>query len=156
MEIIKHKILGYTPHVSPQFEIIFQTCSFTDNSLLRDRKDTFIGATVDIFSMERVTYKHCNFTRNNNTALSLVDSNLVLEGNILFDDNHAINGGALKFCDTSLVYIRKNTHIKFIIIMQKMQAVPYMPSSVAWRRILPASSNQLLMISQTLLILRSG
>jgi len=46
-----------------------------------------------------------NFTNNNNTALSLVDSNLVLEGGTLFDGNHAINGGALRLCDTSLVYI---------------------------------------------------
>ena len=113
MEVIKHKILGYIPHVTPQFEIIFQNCSFTNNSLLRDKKDTFVGAIVNIFSMERVTFKDCNFTRNNNTALSLVDSNLVLEGDILFDNNHAINGGALRFCDTSLVYIRNNTHIKF-------------------------------------------
>ena len=42
-----------------------------------------------------------------------MDSNLVLERNILFDGNRAINGGALRFCDTSLVYIRNNTHIKF-------------------------------------------
>ena len=86
MELIKHKILGYIPHVSPQFEIIFQDCSFTNNSLLRDNKNTFVGATVDIFSMDRVTFKDCNFTRNNNTALSLVNSNLVLKGDILFDN----------------------------------------------------------------------
>jgi len=36
-----------------------------------------------------------------------------LEGNILFYGNRAINGGALRLCDTSVVYIRKNTHIKF-------------------------------------------
>ena len=113
MEVIKYKILGFIPHVSPQFEIIFGNCSFSNNSLLRDKNDTFIGATVDIYSMERVTFRDCNFTKNNNTALSLVDSNLVLEGNILFDGNRAINGGALRFCDTSLVYIENNTHIKF-------------------------------------------
>ena len=108
--IIKYKIFH---HVTPHFEIIFQNCSFTNNSLLRDKNYTFVGATVDIFSIEKVTFKHCNFTRNNNTALSLVESNLILEGHILFDGNHGINGGALRFCDTSVVYIRKNTHIKF-------------------------------------------
>jgi len=113
MEVVKIGILGYIPHVSPQFETIFQNCSFTNNSLLPDTKGTFVGATFDIFSMERVTFNHCSFTRNNNTALSLVDSNLVLEGDILFDDNHAINGGALRFCDTSVLYIENNTRIKF-------------------------------------------
>jgi len=67
---------------------------------------------VDIFSIERVTFKYCNFTRSDDTALSLVDSNLVLEGSN-FDSNHAINGGTLRLCNTSLAYIRNNTHIKF-------------------------------------------
>jgi len=113
MSFIKYKILGYIPHVTPLIDIIFQNCSFTNNSFLRDKNDTFVGATVDIFSIEKVTFKHCNFTRNNNTALSLVESNLILEGHIIFDGNHAINGGALRFCDTSIMYITKNTHIKF-------------------------------------------
>ena len=113
MEVITHRILGYIPHVSPLFELTFHNCSFYNNSLLRDKKGTFFGATVNIFSMEKVVFKDCNFTKNNNTVLSLVDSNLVLEGDILFEGNQAINGGALRFCDTSLVYLRMNTHITF-------------------------------------------
>ena len=113
MEVIKHRILGYISHVSSQFELTFHNCSFYNNSLLRDKKGTFFGAIVNVFSMEKVIIKDCNFTKNNNTVLSLVDSSLVLEGHIHFEGNHAINGGALRFCDTSLVYIRNNTHIMF-------------------------------------------
>ena len=113
MEIIKHRILGYIPHVSPLFELTFQNCSFYDNFLIRDSKGTFIGAIVNVFSMERVIFMNCTFRKNKNTALSLVGSNLVLEGDILFEGNHAINGGALRFCDTSLVYIMNNTHVMF-------------------------------------------
>ena len=113
MEVAMFKTLGYTSPLSPQFELIIQNSSFHNNSLVHDKKDSFVGATVDIFSIERVTFKHCNFTRNNSTALSLVESNLILEGHIFFDGNHAINGGALRFCDTSVVHIKNNTHIKF-------------------------------------------
>ena len=113
MEVARFKTFGYTSPVSPQFELIVQNSSFHNNSLLHDNNSSFVGATVDIFSMERVIFRDCNFTKNNNTALSLVDSNLVLEGNILFDGNHAINGGALRFCDSSIVHIKNNTHIKF-------------------------------------------
>ena len=113
MEIVKHRILGYIPHVSLLFELTFKNCSFYDNFLRWDDKGTFIGAIVNIFSMEKVVFKNCTFTKNNNTVLSLVDSSLVLEGDILFEGNQAINGGALRFCDTSLVYIRNNTHITF-------------------------------------------
>ena len=113
MEIVKHRILGYVPHVSPLFELTFQNCSFYDNFLIRDSKGTFVGAIVNVFSMERVIFMNCTFRKNKNTALSLVDSSLVLEGHILFEGNQAINGGALRFCDTSLVYIMNNTHIMF-------------------------------------------
>ena len=112
MVVVKFKNLGYTLPFSPEFELIVQNCSFYNNSL-HEKNDSFIRATVNIFHMERVIFRYCNFTSNNSTALSLVDSNLFLEGNILFDGNRAINGGALRFCDTSRVYIRKNTHIKF-------------------------------------------
>jgi len=114
MEVAQVKV-GYTPYVSAQFEfeLVIQNCSFYNNSLLHNKNDSLIGATVNLFSVERVAFRHCNFIKNTITALSLVDSNLVLEGNILFDGNHAINGGALRFSDTSFVYIRNNTHIKF-------------------------------------------
>jgi len=114
MEVAQVKV-GYTPYVCAQFEfeLAIQNCSFYNNSLLHNKNDSLIGATVNLFSMGRVAFRHCNFIKNTNTALSLVDSNLILEGNILFDGNHAINGGALRFSDTSFVYIRNNTHIKF-------------------------------------------
>ena len=93
MVVITHDVLGYIFHVSSQFELTFHNCSFYNNSLLRDKKGTFIGAIGNIFSMEKIIFKNCNFTKNNNTVLSLKGSNLVLEGNILFEGNQAINGG---------------------------------------------------------------
>ena len=113
MEVIKYKVLGYIFLISSQLELTFQNCSFYNNSLFGDEKSTFAGAIVNIISIERVIIKDCNFTKNNNTVLSLVDSNLVLEGHILFEGNHAMNGGALRFGDSSVVYIRNNTHIMF-------------------------------------------
>ena len=114
MEIIRHKIPGLMTHVAPQFEISFQQCSFSNNYLIVDERNSFVGAIADIFAVELATFKDCNFTYNNNTALSAMNSNLVFEGNILFKGNNATNGGALKFCDTSVVYIRNNTTVKFI------------------------------------------
>ena len=43
INVIKYKILGHILHVSLQFETIFQNCSFANNSLLCDNKDTFFG-----------------------------------------------------------------------------------------------------------------
>ena len=113
MEIIKIKRLGFVSFVSSHLKLTFQNCSFCNNSLLRSKNSTLIGATVSLYSMERITFKNCNFTKNNNTAISLLDSNLILEGVILFEGNRAIKGGALRFGETALMYIRNNTHVMF-------------------------------------------
>ena len=113
VEIIKIKILGFVSFVSSHLKLMFQNCSFYNNSFLQNKNGTFIGATVSIYSMERVTFKNCNFTKNKNTAISLLDSNLILEGVILFEGNHAIKGGALRFGETALMYVRNNTHVVF-------------------------------------------
>ena len=96
------KILGYILHVSPKFETIFQIFSFANNSLLwQQRRELLAKETLEqqwiyIISMERVTsntarwHIYVNSTRSNNTALSLVDSNLVLEGSVLFDGNFSV------------------------------------------------------------------
>ena len=113
MEIIKIKILGFISSVSSHLALTFQNCSFYNNSLLQDKMSTFIGATVNIYSMERVTFKDCSFIKNKNTAMSLLDSNLIVDGVILFEGNRAIKGGALRFGENSLMYIRNNTHVMF-------------------------------------------
>ncbi len=114
MEVIKHKIPGILTQVTPQFEVRFTRCSFSNNSLLVDRKDLFVGAIVNIFSVGMMTFNNCNFTGNNNTALSITDSNLIFEGEIVFKRNSAANGGALNFRDMSVMYIRPQTHVQFI------------------------------------------
>ena len=59
-------------------------------------KETLEQQWIYIISMERVTsntarwHIYVNSTRSNNTALSLVDSNLVLEGSVLFDGNFSV------------------------------------------------------------------
>ena len=113
-EILKHRIPGYETHTVPQFEIVFQNSSFSSNSLLVDEKKSFIGAIVNIFSVERVIFNNCTFTNNSNTAIAVQNTNLVFEGNNLFQNNTGTNGGALRLCDTSIIYIRNETYITFI------------------------------------------
>lgn len=113
-EILKHRILGYETHTIPQFEIVFQNSSFTSNSLLVDERNSFIGAIVNIFSVERAIFNNCTFTNNSNTAIAVQNTNLVFEGNNLFQNNTGTNGGALRLCDTSIIYVRNETYIMFI------------------------------------------
>jgi len=49
MEVARFKTLGYTSPISPQFELTVQNSSFHNNSLLRDKNNSFIGATVEYY-----------------------------------------------------------------------------------------------------------
>ena len=112
-EIIKHKIPTIDPHVSPQFQVVFSRSQFINNWVILDEKRLVHGGIVDIFSVDRITFESCVFSNNNSTALSVVDSNVVLSGGLVFSDNVAVNGGAIKFCDSSYMYIENHTSVLF-------------------------------------------
>ena len=63
---------------------------------------------------DRVKVKSCIFSHNKGTAISLVNSNLIFKGPVLFKCNTANHGGALSLCDSSLIYLNQPTHVKFI------------------------------------------
>ena len=112
-EIIKHKIPTVRAHTSPQFQVVFSRSQFISNWMILDERGLVHGGILDIFSVDRVTFNSCNFTDNNSTVLSIVDSNVVLSGQLLFSNNSAVNGGAMKFCDSSYMYIENNTYATF-------------------------------------------
>ena len=113
VEAIKHKIPTIDPHVSPQFQVSFNNCHFTSNWVILDERNLTHGSILDIFSIDRVNFFNCSFTDNNSTALSSVDSSIVLSGELIFRNNSAVNGGAIKFCDSSYMYININASVLF-------------------------------------------
>lgn len=112
-EIIKHKIPTLHPHTSPQFQVSFNRSHFINNWIILDEKRLVHGGILDIFSVDKILFESCTFSNNNSTALSIVDSNLLLSGQSLFSNNHGVNGGAIKICDSSYVYIENNTSVLF-------------------------------------------
>ena len=112
MKIIK--VLEYQTHMTPQFEITFNNCLFSSNFLPDVKQNQFIGSVMDLYSLQRILFKHCTFMDNLNTPISLLNTNLVFEGNITFQNNTGTNGGALRLCESSAIYIRNNTYVTFI------------------------------------------
>ena len=113
MEIIKHTIPTVLPHVSPQFQVSFSKSHFVNNWIILDEKMLVHGGILDIFSVDKILFESCTFTDNNSTALSLVDSNVLLSGRSLFRNNSGVNGGAVKICDSSYMYIENRTSVTF-------------------------------------------
>lgn len=112
-EIIKHRIPAVKAHTSPQFQVVFSKSRFISNWMILDERRLVHGGILDIFSVDKVKFESCIFTDNNSTVLSIVDSNVVLSGQLLFSDNSAVDGGAMKFCDSSYMFIENNTSAIF-------------------------------------------
>ncbi len=112
-EIIKHKIPTLHPHTSPQFQVSFSKSQFIDNWIILDERRLVHGGILDIFSVDKILFESCTFSNNNSTALSIVDSNVLLSGQSRFSNNHGVNGGAIKICDSSYVYIENNASVLF-------------------------------------------
>ncbi|MCG8620486.1 MAG: hypothetical protein MJE68_00620, partial [Proteobacteria bacterium] len=98
VQIVNHKITSSIPHTTPQYFFNFVNCTFAYNKV---NEITNEGGIINFASTSGIFINDSNFTSNEGTAISLRDSNVEFGGYILFKNNTARNGGALKFCQFS-------------------------------------------------------
>ena len=103
------EIVQLTGYRIPNFQTAINACNFEDNS----NPFRYIGPILDFIAVE-VSMTNCTFARSNNTVISLRNSYLWLFGEIHFENNSATIGGALKLCDTSLVFANMETMVSFV------------------------------------------
>lgn len=113
MQILQHRLPAFAEFAN-KFDVIFSDCLFSNNTIILDQRNIARGSNIELISSYKTTFHNCNFTGNNVTALSARNSNLFFSGNIIFDSNKGTNGGALKFCDTSIMYLENQTFIQFV------------------------------------------
>ena len=70
-------------------------------------------SVMEVLNVEKMEISDCNFTDNIGTAMSLRASNVIFSGKVVFENNAATNGGALKFCESSAMFINSNTTMIF-------------------------------------------
>jgi predicted outer membrane repeat protein len=126
------------------FETLIEKCTFEDNFIPFNEG----GPILDFISAE-VSIKDCTFTGSNTTVISLRNTYVNLFGDILFQNNKARVGGALKICDASLVFAYSGTQVRFVnnsaleggaIYVQQacMDTWPLCPIQLAMPRNIPA------------------
>ena len=73
------------------------------------------SAAVDLkfLTQASVTIANCIFTDNTGTALSILDSNIKFQGEVLFAGNMGVHGGAMALCGDSIMSLLPSTHIRF-------------------------------------------
>ena len=99
---------SYIPHIEPQLSVYINNCTFMENGL-----QIHGDGIVCLYEVDNVLIKNTNFTRNSGSALLLMDSTVLFEGNINFSANNASYGAAIRVCKNSLFFIKNNTYISF-------------------------------------------
>ena len=110
MEILKQTIPGYIPHVTPQLNVSIESCRF-HNNVVPSHKHSSI---IELIGTKSIQVSNSNFTNSSGSVFSLRNSNLNFFGTVHFENNHATYGGALKVCDSSMVYIHNGTTVLFV------------------------------------------
>ena len=116
VHILKHQIADKILSVVALFSFYFKNCLFMYNKLNQETRD---GGIVDFVLTSSIVIEDSNFTSNEGTAIFLQNSIVQFIGHIIFRNNSAMHGGALKFCQSSYMYIpvghgHANIHIDFI------------------------------------------
>ena len=112
LHVVRHGIGDTIPHVVPLFSFCFMNCSFEYNELKQKTKE---GGIVNFVLTTSIVIEDSNFTFNKGTAIFLQNSIVKFSGHIIFKNNSAMHGGALKFCQSSKMYLpANNVHIDFI------------------------------------------
>ena len=103
---------SYLRHSEPQLIISMDNCTFSENYLLDFEEQTNGDGIVDLYTTTSVTVRNSVFANNNGTALLLMDSTVLFEGEISFLNNTAAYGGAIRVCENSVIYL-KETQVLF-------------------------------------------
>ena len=112
MQIYRTGIPETTSHIIFLFSFFLTNCIFKHNKLNTETKE---GGILSFTSTSMVIIEDSNFTSNEGTAIFLLNSNLQFRGFIIFNNNSAVHGGALKFCQSSKMYLPAgHVHIDFI------------------------------------------
>ena len=110
MEILKQTIPGYIPHITPQFSVYISECLFDNN-----HGDSVTNSSImNLIGTKSIKLSNSNFTNCHGTAISLRNSNLNFYERVHFEKNNAIFGGALKVCDSSIIYLHNGTNVLFM------------------------------------------
>ena len=104
MEITQHSVSHH--HM---FKTSIDNSFFTNNFM-----PSSVDGPIIHFKSVEVSMKNCKITGSNTTVISLRNTYLHLYDNIVFENNIARIGGALKVCEASLVFAHIDAHICFV------------------------------------------
>ena len=107
--IIKYSIPGFYKRTIPLHDVSINNTQFHNNAI----NNGFQASVLELSNIEKATLQDCSFTDNVGTAIFMTQSNVIFNGDTLFANNKAYNGGALKFCYLSVIFLNNGTKLTF-------------------------------------------
>lgn len=110
--------------ISDHYEVMIEKCSFNNSFLINKKEDDNYNYTrlalptimtiVIVNANKNIAIKDCKFVNNQFSGIGVFNSAITLSGDIKITNNTGINGGGLMLCDSSYIYLSRNTTITFI------------------------------------------
>ena len=79
----------------------------------RDDSGVFIASHCSNITLVGTKGKGCIFQKNDVSVFTAVRTNVILRGQMTFEDNHGYRGGALSLIDSSVLFIHNSSNIHF-------------------------------------------
>ena len=117
LHINNHYIPGYSEHITPQYKLNVTHSVFTNNSVILSALDSSAAKSSAVFVLQTqagVYFNDCIFNFNNVTGLMVVGSNVIFNGEIVFQGNSGFDGGGMLLCDRAFMYLTPYTNVSFI------------------------------------------
>ena len=108
IKVQKYSVPRFYKHLLPLHHIQLKKGRFCDNMIQGSE-----GSVIEFDNIEKAAIEECQFKNNVGTAIAMTASDVIFTGNITFDNNTATNGGALRFCDSSAMFLNPKTTVVF-------------------------------------------
>ena len=105
VNLINFHVPGYVAHQSPQYNISFVSCTFTENWKQSQSDDSVGSGTLYMEENAYTLLRNCSFSDNNSTGITAVHSNFIVQGNLTLRNNRGYNGGGMVLCANSVMYL---------------------------------------------------
>ena len=105
---ITFETTGYLEKILPQIRLLLHNCTFSGNTVLEDVSGC--GA-ITLQNNPFVTIADSTIEDNNCTGISIIKSNVILQGNVTIAFNKGLAGGGMFFTQASKLYLSPFTTV---------------------------------------------
>ena len=106
---ITFETTGYLEKILPQIRLLLHNCTFSGNTV---QEDVSGCGAITLQNNPFVIIAHSTIENNNCTGISVIKSNVILQGNVTIAFNKGLAGGGMFFTQASKLYLSPFTTVR--------------------------------------------